>query len=173
VRYRFPEKINEVAINNTTGWQKKHLQALITNYSRAPFYKSYREIFDDTYSKEWESISELNIYLLGHLRAALGIDTKPTVVSSEMDLRDEPNGRLIDICKAVGADTYLAGPDGTKYMDLERFEKNGIKIITQDFKHPVYAQMFGDFQSHMSIVDLLFNCGPESMDVISESNPEP
>jgi hypothetical protein len=91
---------------------------LITNYIRAPFYKSYREIFEDTYSKEWESISEFNIYPLEHLRAALGIDTKPTVISSEMDLRDEPNGRLIDICKAVGADTYLAGPDGTIYMDL-------------------------------------------------------
>jgi hypothetical protein len=48
-------------------------------------------------------------------------------------------------------------------MDLERFEKNGLKLIIQEFKHPVYPQLFGEFHSHMSIVDLLFNCGPESL----------
>ena len=122
VRYRFPEKINEVTINNTAGWQKKHLLALVTNYSRAPFYESYRAIFEDTFSREWKFISELNIHLLEHLRAALQIDEKPTVISSDLDLREEPTNRLIDICKVVGADTYLAGKDGANYMDLKRFE---------------------------------------------------
>ena len=172
VRYRFPEKINQVAINYTTGWQKKHLQALITNYSRAPYYNSYITIFEDAYSREWEFISELNIHLIERLRAALNLDTKPSVISSDLDLRDESTDRLIDICKAMGADTYLAGQGGANYMDLERFNKNGISIIIQDFKHPVYTQLFKDFKSHLSIVDLLFNCGPESMDVISEANSD-
>ena len=170
VRYRFPEKINEVAINNTTGWQKKHLQALTTNYSRAPYYKSYRAIFEETLSTEWEFISELNIHLLEALRTALNLEEKPTVISSDLDLRDEPNDRLIDICKALGADTYLAGEGGANYMDLERFKKNRINVVIQEFEHPVYAQQFDEFQSHLSIVDLLFNCGPESMDVIRRSN---
>lgn len=170
VRYRFPEKINEVAINNTTGWQKKHLQALITNYSRAPYYNSYITIFEDTFSREWEFISELNIHLIERLRAALNIDTKPTVISSDLDLRDEPTDRLIDICKAMGADTYLAGQGGADYMDLERFKKNGIDLIIQNFRHPVYMQLFKDFKSHLSIVDLLFNCGPESIDMITRAN---
>ena len=172
VRYRFPEKINEVAINYTTDWQKKHLQALITNYSRAPYYNSYITIFEDTFSREWEFISELNIHLTEQLRAALNLDTKPTVISSDLDLREEPTDRLIDICKAMGADTYLAGPGGANYMDLERFSKNGIDIIIQEFKHPIYTQLFKDFKSHLSIVDLLFNCGPESMDVIKGAHQE-
>jgi len=58
-------------------------------------------------------------------------------------------------------------------MDVARFEKNGLKVIVQDFKHPVYPQLFKDFQSHLSIVDLLFNCGPESMDMIREPNKGP
>jgi hypothetical protein len=70
----------------------------------------------------------------------------------------------------VGADTYLAGKDGANYMDLKRFEKSEIDVIIQDFKHPVYEQLFGDFESHLSIVDLLFNCGPESMRVIEKAN---
>lgn len=170
VRFHFPEKINEVAINNTTGWQKKHLQALITNYSRAPYYNSYITIFEDTFSREWEFISELNIHLIDQLRTALNLDTKPTLISSDLDLRDEPTDRLIDICKAVGADTYLAGQGGANYMDLERFEKNGINVIIQKFRHPFYTQLFKNFKSHLSIVDLLFNCGPESMDMITKAN---
>ncbi|MGD8942552.1 MAG: WbqC family protein [Desulfobacterales bacterium] len=170
VRYHFPEKINEVKINNTTGWRKKHFQALVTNYSRARFYKTYSTIFEDAFARDWEFISDLNIHLLTHLREALEIHTKPTVISSDLELRDEPTDRLVDICKAVGADTYLAGQGGADYMDPERFEKNGIQVIFQDFKHPVYTQLFADFESHLSIVDLLFNCGPESMDVISRAN---
>ncbi len=170
VCYHFPEKINEVKINNTTGWQKKHLQALVTNYSRAPFYKTYSTIFEDTLARDWEFISELNIHLLEHLREALQINTKPTVISSDLELRDEPTDRLIDICKALGADTYLAGQGGADYMDLERFENEGIQVMIQDFKHPVYAQLFADFESRLSIVDLLFNCGPESLQVIERAN---
>jgi hypothetical protein len=170
VCYHFTEKINEVKINNTTGWQKKHLQALVTNYSRAPFYKTHSAIFEDAFAGDWEFISELNINLLERLRAALEINAKPTVISSDLTLRDEPTDRLIDICLALGADTYLAGQGGADYMDLQRFEKSGIKVIFQDFKHPVYTQLFADFESHMSIVDLLFNCGPESIQVIERAN---
>ena len=170
VRYRFPQKINEVAIHDSTGWRKKHLQALITNYSRAPYYHSYITIFEDTFSREWEFISELNIHLIEQFRNALNIDTKPAVISSDLDLRDDPTDRLIDICKHMGADTYLAGQGGVQYMDLAQFSKNGIKLLIQDFEHPVYTQLFGDFQSHMSILDLLFNCGPKSLEVIRSAN---
>ncbi len=173
VRYRFPEKINEVQINNTTNWSKKHLQALITNYSRAPYFKAHISIFEDIFSREWELISELNIHLIERLREALQLQEKTTVISSEFNLREEPTDRLIDICKAVGADTYLAGEGASGYMDLRRFEENDLKVIVQDFKHPIYSQLFKDFQSHLSIVDLLFNCGPESLNIISEANAEP
>jgi hypothetical protein len=170
VRYHFPEKINEVRINNTTQWSKKHLQALKTNYSRAPYFKEYISIFEDTLSRDWEFISELNIHLIERLKDALQMQQKTTIISSELKLREDPTDRLIDICKALGADTYLAGQGGADYMDAARFEKNGLKVIMQEFKHPVYSQLFGDFQPHLSIVDLLFNCGPESMDMIRSAN---
>lgn len=170
VRYRFPEKINEVQINNTTSWCKKHLQALITNYSRAPYFKTYISIFEDTFSREWQLISELNIHLIERLKDALQMQEKTTIISSELTTREEPTDRLIDICKDLGADTYLAGQGAAGYMDVARFEESGLKVITQDVKHPVYPQLFKDFQSHLSIVDLLFNCGPESMDMIRSAN---
>ena len=171
VRFQFPEKIWEVKINSMVNWRKKHLQALVTNYRRAPYFEKYIEVYEQIYSKEWEFVSELNIHFIERLVDALGLSQKPAVKSSQLELREEPTDRLIDICKEVKADTYLAGQDGMKYMDLERFKENGIEVIIQDFKHPIYPQMFNDFQSHMSVVDLLFNCGPESLNKICEMNP--
>ncbi len=171
VHYRFPQKINEVEINNSVNWKKKHLQALITNYSKAPYFKDYITPLEDVFTKDWELLSEFNIGLLERLREFLNLHDKPAIPASSMVLRDDPTERLIDICKAVGADTYLAGQDGRTYMDLERFRANGITLITQEFKHPVYPQLYDEFQSHMSIVDLLFNCGPESIKIIEAANP--
>ena len=170
VRYRFPQKVNEVYINNAVEWKKKHLQAMLTNYNRAPYFKQVVVILEDAFSKEWEFISELNVHLIESFKKLLNLEAKKSVCSSGLKLREEPTDRLIDICRALGADTYLAGQGGMEYIDLERFEKNGLKVIVQEFKHPVYPQMFEEFQSHLSIVDLLCNCGPESMNIICEAN---
>ena len=172
VLYRFPQKINTVKINNTTNWMKKHRQALITNYGKAPFFDEFFDFFESLYSAEWEFLADLNIYLVNKLLGMLNVGAKTTVRASELQLSDDPTERLIDICKSVGCDTYLAGRDGTQYMDLERFRQTGIQVILQDFKHPVYPQLFGDFQSHLSIIDLLFNCGPDSLQKIREVNPD-
>ncbi len=170
VLYRFPQKINEVTINNAVKWKNKHLQALISNYNRAPFFKEFLDIFQQVYSENWESLSELNILLINRLRTALGLDQRPAVRASDYDLREDPTDRLIDICKALKADTYLSGQDGVKYMNMERFKQSGIRVVVQDFKHPAYPQIFEEFQSHMSVVDLLFNCGPGSLEKIEEIN---
>ena len=171
VRYKFPERICEVRINPTVKWRKKHLRALVTNYGRAPFFKQYIDMYEQIYSEDWEYVAELNIHLIERLKSALGLSRKPVIKSTQLELREDPTDRLIDICKAVKADTYLSGQDGIKYMDLERFKEYGIEVIIQHFEHPVYPQIFNDFQSHMSVVDLLFNCGPGSLEKIKEDNP--
>jgi hypothetical protein len=169
VCYRYPQKINEVTINNSVNWKRKHLQTLVTNYSHAPYFRDYWGIFESTYAKDWVSIAELNICLIEEIRTALNLQHRPTVRASGFDLRQDPTDRLIDICLALGADTYLSGQDGTRYMDLERFQKAGIRIDIQEFEHPVYPQVFNGFQSHLSVVDLLFNCGPDSLDIIART----
>ncbi len=81
-------------------------------------------------------------------------------------VRDEPSQRLVDICVQLGADTYLAGTDGIKYMDVDMFRDAGINVTFQEFRHPVYKQMFNQFETCMSAIDLIFNCGEKSMDII-------
>lgn len=171
VKYRFPQKINQVEINNGVDWKKKHFQAIISNYSKAPYFKEHTDFFEKVYGTEWESISKLNIYFIEYLRGQLGAADKPTVVASTLDLSEDPTERLIDICEAMGADTYLAGRDGANYMDLERFKERSVKVVVQDFRHPIYPQRFGIFISHLSIIDLLFNCGPSSRERIMGVNP--
>jgi len=165
VLYKFPEKINQVKINNKVDWKRKHLNAILTNYSKSQYLNKYQSSFEDVYSENWECLVDINVHLIDLIIKTLGINTQ-TLKASKLQLRDDPTYRLIDVCKEVGADTYLAGEDGSKYMDLEKFKKENINITIQDFHHPVYSQLFGDFQSHMSIIDLLFNYGEDSLRII-------
>ena len=112
----------------------------------------------------------MNIAMVRHLLTLLGLGNKRTVLASAMSDSSDPNARLIDICRSLGCDTYLAGSAGANYMDLARFEKNGLGVVFQKFNHPQYPQRFGNFISHLSAIDLLFNCGPNSMQVIRASN---
>ena len=171
VQYRYPQKINQVTINNSVNWKKKHLQTLVTNYNRATFFNEFKQSFEQVYSENWDYLSDLNIALIERLNRAFGLEQRPTAKSSDFSLREDPTDRLIDICRALNCDTYLAGRDGTQYMDLARFKQSGIQVIIQDFKHPDYPQLFQGFQSHMSAVDLLFNCGAKSLEIIEEFNP--
>jgi len=165
VLYRFPEKINEVRINNKENWSRKHLQALITNYSNSTFFGNYRSFFDDIFSHNWNRLVDINIEIIKFLISTLDLKTK-LVIASDLKLREEPTERLVDICKILDGNKYMAGKDGNKYMNLELFEEEGIEVIFQDFKHPVYHQLFGDFEPYMSAIDLLFNYGDNSLEIL-------
>jgi hypothetical protein len=55
-------------------------------------------------------------------------------------------------------------------MDLGTFHKNQLELVFQDYDHPEYPQCYGTFEPNMSVVDLLFNCGPESLAIIREAS---
>jgi hypothetical protein len=169
VTYHHPEKINQVKIDNKTSWGKKHLHALITNYSKSSAFEEHLPFFDDLYSRKWEYLSELNIHIIHYIIKVFGIKTQ-VVMASHFELREESTERLVDICRQLKGDIYLPGSHGQYYMDTEKFEKENIKIITQDFKHPVYQQLYGDFLPHMSFVDILFNHGSQGIEIIRKEN---
>ena len=64
---------------------------------------------------------------------------------------------LVEIVKAVNADTYLSGQTGKEYINEKQFKDAGIKLSYQEFKHPVYKQVFDGFVSNLSAIDILFN----------------
>ena len=147
-------------------WGKKHLNALISNYSKATYFKEYIKFFEQTYAQNWKYLVDINIHIIQYLVKAMGISDEELILASKFESREGPTERLVDLCKQVGGDIYLSGKDGEKYMDLDIFEKEGIEVIFQDYKHPQYPQLFGNFEPYMSTLDLLFNCGPESLPIL-------
>ena len=87
----------------------------------------------------------------------------PVVKESELNVRGEGTERLVNACKAVGADTYVSGAGGRGYMDEHAFEKAGITLEHQEYTPVEYPQRFSkEFVPNLSVVDLLFNVGPAS-----------
>jgi len=96
----------------------------------------------------------------------LHADSQIYVASEIGSFPEDPDDRLIAITKHFGADTYLAGSGGKGYMDIDKYETNGIRVLFQDFRHPEYKQLYGAFEPFMSAVDLMFNYGKESLKMI-------
>ena len=168
VLHEFPQRLDQVRINNQTDWRRKHVQALETHYGKAPHYGRYAPLFLELLARDWERLSLLNEAVLSALAGAFGITT-PIVRASQFEAREEQTGRLVDLCKAVGADCYLAGAGGRGYMNLEKFEAAGIAVEFQDFVSPEYAQVYRPFVAGLSAVDLLFNCGGEGFRYVRDA----
>ena len=156
--------INEVKVDNSSPWQRKHEASLATWYGSAPFFNEYFPFFKEALAKDWHGLSELNVHIIRHVLDVLSIST-PTRFESELNIPGTSTQRIIEICKTLGADTYLSGAGGRDYLDEPLFAQNGIKLVYQDFKHPEYKQRYEPFVPLMSIVDLLFNCGQSSVDL--------
>ena len=166
VTYRFPQRIAEVAVNNRERWQHKQRQGIVSNYRKAPFWDDLSPFIEEVLSPTWELLAPLNIFGVKELAAILGIET-PLYVASELgEFPEDPDERLIAITKHFGADTYLAGSGGRDYMNLDRYAQSGIEVLFQEYHHPVYAQLFGAFEPYLSVVDLLFNHGKESLSIL-------
>jgi hypothetical protein len=166
VTYRFPQLICEVVINARERWQHKQRQTILSNYRKAPCWPILEPFYEDIFAGEWQTIADLNIHVVRELAAILGIATPIHVASEFPNFPADPDERLIAITSHFGADAYLAGSGGHDYMDVAKYDAAGIKVIFQEYKHPVYAQMFGDFEPFMSVVDLIYNHGQDSLEII-------
>ncbi len=164
VNFKFKEcpLVNEVTIDNKINWKKKHFHSIKQNYSKAPFYKEYIDIFKEAYSRDWQYLIDIDLYFIKKLANCLGLNNKQIVRSSSLDVRGERVERLIALCKIFKADMFYEGAAGRNYIDGKHFEEYGIKVEFQDYKHPVYNQLHGDFIPYLSVIDLLFNHGAES-----------
>jgi hypothetical protein len=169
VTYRFPQRIYEVGVNQTVDWQRKHLQALKTNYSKARFFETYYASFEEFYLQSYEILADVNVACIRLLMDLLGLERKLILASSLKVETDDPTLRLVKICQALDGDAYVSGKDGSKYMDLDTFHKHQLELVFQDFNHPEYPQCYEPFEPNLSVVDLLFNCGPDSLKIIRKA----
>ncbi len=161
------QKIQDVKIQNTVNWQKKHWSSIIHSYSKSKYFKDYKDFFQDVYSKKWHSIVDLNIHIINFLIEELGFSTK-FIKASELDVSGKKSELLINICKKIGATHYHSNMGSKTYMDQEMhlFDDAEIRVSYMEYKHPIYTQLFGEFTEYMSVLDVLFNHGKESKRII-------
>lgn len=107
---------------------------------------------------EAESLAEFNTRIIKHLCMMADIKT-PLLFSSDLNVGGSSYERIINICNEVGADVYLSGIGGHNYINPKRFEAEGIKVEYQEFKHPIYDQMYPGFEPYMSALDKLLCTG--------------
>lgn len=152
--------IRDVRLNDPS-WRKKHWKVIEHCYGKAPHFTARRrESLGELYSRDWPELLALNLALTDWLRKEIGVTT-PLKLSSELGVTSQSSQRILDICLALGATRYLSGPGGLDYMDLGAFEKEGIEVLVQNYRHHPYPQQFRreEFAPRMSAIDMLFNLG--------------
>jgi len=160
-KHRKNQFIHSVQIDQRKNWQKKHFRTLEQNYSGSPFFDFYHPWLQVLYSTKIDFLADVNEFFIRELLEKFEINTSFKKISG-LDVSGSSTELIIQVCKSVGATGYLSGPTGRNYLDLKRCRANGIEVIFQDFKHPVYPQRFGKFVSNLSAIDFLLNCGGES-----------
>lgn len=155
---RFGQLTCEVPINNKIRWQKTHLGALRTNYQRAAYYEEVLGWLEPLYRETPTYLAAFNQSLIEAVLHHFELPAKLVIASS---LGSEGCGAelLLQLVQAVGGNVYVSGPSGRDYLDTSIFERAGVKVQFQQFHHPVYPQLYGDFISGLSVVDLLMNVG--------------
>jgi hypothetical protein len=141
-----------------SNWRRDNLNLVHNSYSKAPFFDEVMPYINDLYRFECKRLMEFNLKSSEVLMKLFGIKIK-TEMASDLDPVGKSNALLVDILKRVKADKYLSGVGARAYYDPVPFAAAGIEVIWQDFKHPVYPQLHGDFIPYLSSIDLLFNCG--------------
>jgi len=164
--------LTDIEVNNSLPWQRKHWKSILLNYKKAPFFEEYAGFFEDVYLKrEWQYLVDLNDYMLRWFLKVLGIDVE-FVDARDKEFQGSKNELVLDMCIKMGADKYIFGILGKDYADSVSFEKENIKIYFQNYKHPTYPQLHGEFISYLSVIDLLFNCGPDSRRLLTENQDQ-
>lgn len=163
IKGNYNQKINEAKIADDN-WGKKHWLTIVHNYLKAKYFKAYKDIFEELYCSISEKfLSKINYKFIKTINNVLGITTKLTW-SSDYALQEGRVERLIGICKASGATEYISGPAARNYIKEELFSRENIKLTWMDYSdYPEYNQLYPPFEHNVSIIDLIFNEGPNAI----------
>lgn len=163
---RSGQKIKEVQINNKVSWREKHLKTIHQHYKKSPFLNLYFPKFKEILCKDWDLLLSLDMAVINAIVEFLGIKTK-ILFSSQIGIDGIQTERLIKICKSLHAQIYLTGDKARDYLDEMQFKREGLLVTWHQYQHPIYTQCYEPFVPYLSVIDLLFNHGTESLDILS------
>ena len=152
------------------GWQTKHFKSIQSAYRKSNYYSDYIDQLEDIFLKRnWEYLVDLNGAWLNFGLSVLGINVV-VEKASNFKFEGSKSDLVASMCSVLGADKYIFGALGADYVDRSTFEKIGVSISFQEYIHPKYTQLHGDFVSHLSLIDLILNEGPKSREILMSGN---
>jgi len=162
VKGKFHQAIKDTCICDPQ-WKHKHWETIKRSYAKAAYFKQYQDLFQSLYLGCEESfLSRINYRFLAAICELLGISTRISW-SMEYNLAPGKTARLVDLCRQAGADIYVTGPTAKSYLQEELFRQAGIGLKYMDYSgYPVYNQLYAPFVHEVSIIDLIFNTGPQA-----------
>jgi hypothetical protein len=173
---RSGKTIREIEISHDSAWRRHHWRTIKNHYARARHFADHEEFFGRLYERPLRYLVDLDLEIIFYLVRALDIKTK-ILLSSEESLEREyqrtreggkdPAGRITFLCSQLGADRFLEGARGRSFIEPRRLERLPIMLEFHDYRHPRYQQLFPPFIPFLSVIDLLFNHGPESLDILT------
>jgi hypothetical protein len=150
--------IREIFLSDTVDWRTANLNLLRANYSNASFFDEIFPHLEEMYALKCERMMDFNMNSIEMLLTLFDIEVE-MVLAGNLDPQGAKNDLLVDILKKIGANRYLSGVGARDYFDPAPYNEFGIEVTWQNFTHPVYPQLHGEFVSCLSSIDLLFNCG--------------
>jgi hypothetical protein len=159
-------RINEVRIAQDGKWAKKHLNLIQNAYRKAPHFEGVWGELEKLLMSPRDLLQDLDHALASWMASKMGIRCEWKWAHEIPTTSEEKSEKLLQICKSVGANEFIDGAAAESFLKVESFHEAGITIQFQEYQHPVYPQLWGEFQPYLSALDLMFNCGPESLAVI-------
>jgi hypothetical protein len=162
--------IMDVAIDGKGSWARKHVASIAQAYAGAPFVRRYLPQLEALLQQPWERLVDLDIAVAGAMARWLGVE-RQIERASLLGIGGERSERLLAICRHFGATKYLSGDSARGYLDTNLFAQHGIEVEWQRFVHPAYPQLHGEFVPFLSALDLVLNCGDDSLSVLEGRAP--
>jgi hypothetical protein len=162
--------IQDARIDYGSRWVDKHIRSLRLAYGKAPYFERHGEAFFALLEARPQTISELNVRTCSWIMAQLGIRTQ-TRMSSEFGITGDRTERPLRILQRLGASAYLTGPSSRPYTDPSRFRDARIRLEFKVYDYPEYPQLHGAFEPAVTVLDLLFNCGPQARRYLKSLKP--
>jgi WbqC-like protein len=157
------QRICDALINRSSNWQRKHYKTLTTNYHKAKYFSEYEFLLEEIYlSNDWARISDLNIFSTKLIAHTIGIEVQWHKSSDLKQSGSKEGEKIVKICKLLGCNSFINGPSAKQFMNESLFRENGIELAYMEYRYPEYVQLHRPFVHEVSVLDVLFNCGPDA-----------
>jgi len=167
----YEQKINEVNLSKEIKWIDGNLNLIKENYRQARYFDGIFPRVEQIYKANHEKLIDFNIAFMDFSLEMFDMDIEISR-ASDSNILSTSSDRLLELVKLNDGDCYLSGSGAKAYLDESLFAKQSIDVIWQNFSHPKYPQLHGEFEPMLSCLDLFFNCGADSARILRETMNE-